>query len=472
MTSELAVPMNLLPVCSFLERISLLLHQMRIYPPEHRSVDRQVDSTLEAYRACLEQEEILTFVFKDGGLYYGEHLLDPRLEVKYLSQLLHAMRVLRIGELSLKQGFGREELVRLMTLLKAATGGSRSGDVGSLWEDMPSVEIRQVSQRSAESDDFRPSNDVEISYGQVQPEVYREAKDSMVEIVEGIRKLKRLKMSEAETTALDVIDGMRRNSKAMLLMSSLKDHDPYTFTHSVNVAVLTIALAMALDYREAELSEIGVAALLHDIGKIHIPTEVLLKDAELTPYEWQLVKRHPADGAEIIRSIDEPKYELAIRVAYEHHMRWDRKGYPMPRPKYAIHPVSHIVRVVDSYDALTTVRPYRRQLTPFQALSVLRETSGEYNPDYLQGFIRIMGRYPLGTVVRLDTQETAMVVEVNPANPERPRVRIVEDALGGDRRVGVVVDLAEMDPGTGKPLRSITTTLERPVGEVDLGIYL
>lgn len=468
----IAISSSVLPVYQFLEQVSLLLNQCRIYPADHPTVRRQIEHCFDSYEQAIEAEPAIVISVRDGHLYCHENLIDPRLEVKYIGQLIHALNVLRIGEIALKKGFSVDELATLMSLLKAATDNKVSKDVVSLWQDLPHVVIRQISLRNRN----QPPADaegLEITYTQVQTEVYREAKESMIEIVEGIRKIKSLKMNEAQVTALDIIDGMKRNSVAMLLMSSLKDHDPYTFTHSVNVSVLAVALAMSLDPKEIDLEEVGVAALLHDIGKLYIPVDVLLKEGELTPYEWQLVKQHPVDGAKIIKDLDDQKYDLARKVAFEHHMRWDRKGYPMPKPGYEIHPVSQMVRVVDSYDALTTVRPYRRQLTPYQAISVLKESRGsEYHPDYLDAFLHIMGRYPLGTVVRLNTDEIAMVLEVNRGDPDRPKVRVLEDRMSSDKNEGDVIDLAEKDPRTGKYLRSIVATLDRPVEKVDLSIYL
>jgi putative nucleotidyltransferase with HDIG domain len=171
---------------------------------------------------------------------------------------------------------------------------------------------------------------------------------------------------------------------------SLREYDEYTTTHSLNVSVLAMALAESLGLAGREVRAFGVAGLLHDIGKVCIPHDVLTKPGQLTPEERELIRRHPADGARLILQSGQ-QLDVAAAVAYEHHIMIDGCGYPTLHFRRDCHPASHLVHICDVYDALRTTRPYRAAWEHEQVMEYLRENAGtEFDESLFRAFESMM----------------------------------------------------------------------------------
>ncbi len=175
-----------------------------------------------------------------------------------------------------------------------------------------------------------------------------------------------------------------------------------------------------------QLDKLVIATLLHDVGKILVPLEILRKPGPLDEHEFQLMSRHPVDGAVLLTR--EPQLpEVAALVAYEHHMRCDFSGYPKPRTPRTLHLYSLICCLADIYDALTTSRPYRPPLTPLAALQVMeKDCRAHVEPRLLKHFITMLGPYPWGTLLGLPDGRLAVVTRPNAAAPENPFPRLIE----------------------------------------------
>jgi HD-GYP domain-containing protein (c-di-GMP phosphodiesterase class II) len=258
-------------------------------------------------------------------------------------------------------------------------------------------------------------------------------------------------------------------------MTAIKDYDEYTYHHSVNVSILTIALGQRLGLSKKILTELGVVALFHDIGKVEIPSDVLNKSTNFTEDEWKLMKRHPVWGVKAIlklRGLDSTTIRSAI-VAFEHHMNYDLSGYPKVRKKYSeLDFYSRIVSLVDQYDAMTSSRVYSRiPLSPDKALSIMMERANtQLDPLLFKFFINMVGVFPIGTLVMLDSREMGLVYESDIVFADRPRVLIIIDKKG-DRVNGPVVSLTEKD-GNGRYYRSIVKTLDPNKYKINLAEYL
>jgi len=222
-----------------------------------------------------------------------------------------------------------------------------------------------------------------------------------------------------------LVDNVLSNRYAMLQLTGLKNYDEYTFYHSANVAILSLALGSCItnDYRF--LSSLGAGALLHDIGKMAVALDVLNKPGPLTPDEWANVRQHPVSGAEmtaLLPGID----KAAIVVILEHHMRWDATGYPARTPRRKQHLASRIVAVADSYDAMTSRRSYSAARVQDEAMLLLAKSAGSaLDPVLVRLFVTLMGLYPPRSVVRLSDGSVAIVLLPADADPMRPKVRII-----------------------------------------------
>ncbi|MGH8874657.1 MAG: HD-GYP domain-containing protein, partial [Acidimicrobiia bacterium] len=217
---------------------------------------------------------------------------------------------------------------------------------------------------------------------------------------------------------------------AALLLSNLKSHDEYTFYHSVNVCVLSLALARMAGLGREDLTLMGVGALLHDIGKVGVSAATLQHPGRLDNHQWTEIKTHPLEGAESIMAAAGPAQEAAAVVAFEHHARFDQSGYPKVGYRQQLHFFSRLVATVDTYDAVTTRRSYRRAETPGRALRVLLKGAGTlYDPDFVAAFTSLMGIHPPGSLLQLEGGEVVMVTQLR-EGAELPEVVLVRSPDG------------------------------------------
>ena len=248
-------------------------------------------------------------------------------------------------------------------------------------------------------------------------------------------------------------------------LTNIKNYDEYTLNHSINVCILGVALGRRLGLSREELSDLGVSAFLHDLGKLEVPKEILDKPAQLNEEERSIIEGHVHHGAEkLIELKSARRLPLrAVQVALEHHLKVDLSGYPKYIRKKTVSLFSQIVKIVDYFDAITTKRIYRpRVMTREDALAMMREKSGdEFDPLLLKVFVSMIGAHPIGSLVVLDSGEIGIVFEANPhpAFQLRPKVKIIA-ALKKSMVDGEVVDLAEIDPVTAKFRRSIVKSLD------------
>ncbi|MGC5324759.1 HD-GYP domain-containing protein [Brevibacillus sp. SYSU BS000544] len=240
-----------------------------------------------------------------------------------------------------------------------------------------------------------------------------------------------------------VIDELKANRNAMSLLGSVCGTDHYIFQHSFNVALYSTAVGLQLQLNEKELVELGLGALLHDIGKMMIPLEILQKPGRLSDEEFNEIKKHTEIGFEILRRQDDIPL-LAAHCAYQHHERLDGSGYPRQLKEKDIHRYAKILAVGDVFDALTTHRVYRRAMLPHQAMEILYSGVDKlYIKDNVQAFRDSIALYPIGLGVTLNTGEEGVVIDYNRGAPSRPIVRILTDEKGNNISVPFEIDLSK-----------------------------
>lgn len=240
-----------------------------------------------------------------------------------------------------------------------------------------------------------------------------------------------------------VIDELKRNRSAMNLLGNACATDNYIFAHSFNVALYSTALAMKAGYGDKEVLEIGLGAMLHDVGKMMIPLEVLNKPGELSEEEYDVVKKHTEYGFEILRRQDDIPL-LAAHCAFQHHERSDGSGYPRNLKGEEIHPYARIMAVCDVFDALTTHRTYRKPMLPHEAMEILYAgTDTLYVKEVVESMRDTIALYPLGLTVTLNTGETGVVVDYNKGMPSRPIIRILYDEAGQQVAAPYEIDLSK-----------------------------
>lgn len=295
------------------------------------------------------------------------------------------------------------------------------------------------------------------------------------EFMESMRSGHAMRRGKIKRAVQTIVDQVLEDDVLLVGLTNLRDYDEPTFTHSVNVCVFSVSLGQRIGLSRFELYDLGMAALLHDVGKVDVPREVLQKAEPLDEEEWGQMQNHVRYGA--LRILTERTGSTIpfreILVAFEHHLNLDLSGYPELFAPRRLSFYSKIVAICDSFDAGTTPRVYKTDpISPPEMLQVLLRWKGvRYDAILLKAFIGLLGIYPAGSLVLLDTMELAVVVATNP-DPEllgRPRARLITDPMG-NRIEGQVVNLADRSPDGGYP-RTIVKVLEPEKYGIDVGRY-
>lgn len=246
----------------------------------------------------------------------------------------------------------------------------------------------------------------------------------------------------ARQSVAEIAASLEKNIAAMVWLTRIKRADEYTAQHCVNVAILGMGLAQALEWQRTQVELAGLAGMLHDLGKMKIDKKILNKPGRLTPEEYEHVKQHARLGYQMLKNDDEVHPAVAQAVL-EHHERPDGSGYPHGRDRSTLQPMSALISVVDAYDAITSRRPYSKARSHHEALGILwKERNRQFDSTMVEALIQFLGWITPGTVVRLSTGDFAIVLRASHQHRLWPMVRLLE-ARDGDYRVGSYLDLAE-----------------------------
>lgn len=282
---------------------------------------------------------------------------------------------------------------------------------------------------------------------------YDFAKKSVDNALNNLRFSQEINTSEIRTAVKNCVTSVINNPNAMMWFTQIKNKDDYTAEHSMRVGVVSIALGQELGLMERELEELGMAGMLHDVGKINIPIEILNKEGSLDKEEYELIKTHAELGRQLLMSkSDAPP--ITVDVAYNHHEQMNGKGYPRGIKADKIPYFAKIVGVVDAFDAITSDRVYSDARSTLEALRILYDCRGEqFDEEVVRAFIRLIGIYPPGHIVELTNGEAGIILSCQQNNKLRPKVIIVRDAekkLCRERVVDLSLDQKDKN---GKPLR-------------------
>ncbi|MCL6634916.1 MAG: HD-GYP domain-containing protein [Peptococcaceae bacterium] len=262
----------------------------------------------------------------------------------------------------------------------------------------------------------------------------------------GRSPLNKATMNEARTTVNEIINQLMDNPDLMVNLIDIRSLDDYLFGHSVNVCVLSLITGISLGYGKSRLLALGMGALLHDMGKTLIPPHILNKPGALTSDEFNLVKRHPEYGYNILAGTEPYLRKIAAVIALQHHERYNGEGYPKGLQRSGIHEFSQIVGIADVYDAMTADRVYRKAHPPHEAYEMLA-AAGDYFFDYelVRAFLYSIAAYPAGTLVRLSSDETAVVVETPRGFSLYPKIKVIYDASGRRLEQPAEIDMSRQN---------------------------
>lgn len=294
--------------------------------------------------------------------------------------------------------------------------------------------IKRLAERDIASIYIR-SEQLDLASMEEIPEVISEETrvksiKTMQEVLVKVQLVERVDSSEVRNVAKAIVAEVLKNKDTLLHLNDIRSYDDYTFAHSVHVSVLSVIIGLAMGYNEEALTNLSLGALLHDIGKMLIPKEILNKPGYLTKDEMEIMKLHSEYGFEILRrEVDMPL--LAAHVAFQHHEKLDGSGYPRGLSNTDIHEYARIVAVADIYDALTSDRPYSKAIFPHEAYEILRDSANRHLDGEIVGILfKQVAIFPLGSVVLLNTGEIAIVSKVLPDLQFRPVVTVIANQDG------------------------------------------
>lgn len=247
--------------------------------------------------------------------------------------------------------------------------------------------------------------------------------------LKAIKSLKKLNIDDCIYIANNIVEEIRESESMIVETINLSTYDNYTYTHSVNVDILSVILGVACGLRDDELRKLSQAALLHDIGKTYVPIEILNKPGKLTDEEFEEIKKHPRYGYDMLKDNYDVSSVTRISIL-SHHENEDGSGYPRSLTSEHIHLFAKIIHIADVYDALTTKRVYKDAMNPADALEYLMGNAGRlFDKELVTTFMDYIAPYPLGVQVELSTGQKGLVVKNNRAMLSRPIVRLDSGTL-------------------------------------------
>ncbi len=453
--------------------IATTLRSLQLYPLENQTVVTSLTELDWITQDLLAAEEQITVRFVGDFFFVNE--LRLRVDLQSYATYGTVGRALArhgIGELEVFRGATVPEWTALLALVNADP--DPEDRFGAFLERLGRTAVLHLAvgpDRESEPD-LRDEESRRMA-----KRAYAQTVAVAREVMGGLRMGKGVSLRPVKRAVQSIVDQVLTNETSIVGLTTLRDYDEYTFTHSVNVCIFSVALGKKLGLGKHQLYELGLGALLHDVGKVRMPLDLINKTGALTAEEFQVLQEHPTEG--LLSMFDmRGLAELPLRamlMAYEHHMKVDQTGYPVSARPRDPTLFGRIVSVADGFDAATTKRSYQAQpWPPDRVLKEMRDNASRgFDPLLVKAFISMTGIYPVGSVVILDTFELAIVTERNP-RPDamhQPVVQVIYDSMGVRVDPPRRLDLSETDPATGKPLRSIIKTTDPERYGIHVGDY-
>ncbi len=493
-------------------QLNVLIKTSRIYERTNAALDKPVDAILTLIKT-MAQDQPVTLRLQNDFLFLGNsHLKVNAQQMAVATSIIDALNVWKIGGMTFSLTVESKDLREFAALFVSLDPDNKTiedlqkeitarGIVGIELEEQRQLQIRQGPGTAGDTGpgtagntgpgtvgntgpgtvgntgpDGTGSTDLKVQRKMNAMNGYAKVAGSVGTLTQSSREGGTASFKQAKRAIQNIIDLMVDDEAAVLGLTTLRCHDQYTHNHSVNVSLLSIALANRVGYPKVELADLGLAALFHDMGKSTIPMEVLNKPGEFTDDDWVAMRNHPTEGVlslSKMRGITNLPGRMAA-ASFEHHMNQDFSGYPKLTVPWTISLTGRILTIADCYDAMTSSRVYRREpMSPSKVLNMMLSKSGKsFDPVLLKLFVNCVGIIPIGSLVMLETSELAVVLKpaADKANGERPIVRVITDPQGNSVDHGREVDLTEKDE-TGDFRHNIIRLIDNTEYKFDTSRY-
>jgi putative nucleotidyltransferase with HDIG domain len=451
-----------------IRRLAGGIRAAQLYAPGHPLVQRSFDALSETIGQILVDQQSIAVGFIELEIVVGDTPI-PRAAENF-GELIRRLQQLQIERIAFERGVTNEEIATLLLTIAhperkpgQAAPGAAAADAAATLQSLTHIRVGRINL------------DERVEASSADVATIRRLYTDSVGIANNIWDVAQQEGIPDPAATRQLVDNLAQavaqNRTALVALTALKEYDNYTFTHMVNVSILTMAQARGLGIDGTLLREFGLAALMHDIGKVRTPKEILNKPDKLTDEEFEIMRLHVVDGAEILRRTpDMPP--LSPVVAFEHHLRIDGTGYPAGVKRSSLNLGTMLCSIADVYDAMRSQRAYQQASPTERILAVLKRNDGtQFDQHLIRRFSQLMGIYPPGNLVRLDTSELGVVLRVYAPDPYRPKVRVIADASGEKLARPYDINLWEA-PEAGPGPRAVVCPVDAATIGVDPLTYL
>lgn len=408
-----------------------LLRAVRVYDLSNQTVGNQIRETMGLLEQVMEDE--LTLVAMGQCFYLnGVRVRAEPSQIPFFDALTGEFDQRRLGGVRFLNGLRAEELAAFLRLMVEHADASRGAKLaeaaaGAGVMHVVPITLEELEALRAEEGPSAAEDD-QSERGRARrvfQQAIQGAKGAILRTARtgrpAIRRVKRL--------VQPIVDSIMKNEYSIVGLTAMKNHDEYTYVHCVNVSILSVAIGQTLGFSRSELANLGVAALLHDVGKLAIPVEVLAKPDLLSETEWRLMRRHPIEGVRMVALMPGLSSLMldALGVCLHHHLTYDRGGYPSIARDWRLSAKTRIVSVADCYDAMTAHRAYRdRPFTGYEALrQLVAQERRQFDPAVLWGLVNTVGLYPAGTLLQTRSGYLVLSLTNDRENLRRPHCRVL-----------------------------------------------
>ena len=363
----------------FFRHVVTATSNVSLYSAEHPQVKHLCTQALANCAEAIGTDPHISLMVIEDDLIHDGAPLGNNMYATRFAQLLKARGV---GNIRIFQQIKLEEMLAFVASVSSkvdrpAVGSSRNIRLGKV-----EVRQRQSDTKGTPADKIREALAL--------PDISEQDITKLMEIYEEVKNHKKLRVVGIHEIVAGLVDSLKREADAFIAIAPLRSMDMYTFTHSINVCILNLAQAMSLGIEGQSLHDIGIAAMLHDIGKLFLPVDIINKQGALDDAEWSLIKQHPIKGAQyLLDSAGIPR--LAVVTAFEHHLRFNQKGYPRVPKGWQQNLCSHMTTISDFFDAMHTKRSYRKSLGAEEVASMMQSATGvDLHPLLTKNFLHIL----------------------------------------------------------------------------------
>lgn len=468
-------------------QLNTLIKTSRIHGRTNAALDKPVETMLTLIQT-LAHDQPVTLRLQNDFLFLGEsHLKVNAQQMTVIASIIDAMNKWKVGGITFSSSVSSQDLREFAYLFVSLDPATKS--VEDFRQELKTRQVNGIELEDPRELTLKEDLDGSTGGGRTTGQdtgkgshkaqskaAYGKAAGAVGNLTQSVREGGTLNFKQAKRAIQNIVDLMMQDEATLLGLTTLRCHDQYTHNHSVNVALLSIALANRAGYPKIELADLGLAALFHDMGKSTIPLDVLNKPGEFTEDEWAAMRNHPTEGVlslAQLRGITNLPARMAA-ASFEHHMNLDYSGYPKLKTPWKLSLTGRILTIADCYDAMTSSRVYRREpMSPSKVLNIMFGKSGKsFDATLLKLFVNCVGIVPIGSLVVLDTEELAVVLKpaVEKTDGERPLIKVVTDEHGNPIDNGRELDLTEKDE-TGQYRNSIIRLIDTTEYKFDTSRY-